>query len=265
MNRSIMQRLVGIALASVLASATLVRSAELKFNTQDLPPFNYAVDGVVAGPGVDVIKAVCKDAGLECSFQLYPWLRAYKEIEDGLAHGLFLIGHSEEREKLLYFSPPVVATSYGFFVHADDALSYQKPADMTGYTVGVFGPSNTSKSLERVRDQMIKEGVKPLMVEMRPDDESGFRKLGAKRVQAVYSNAEVGHAMLSKLGIKNIRFAGATERLKYYIGLSRKQVDQATYDKFAKSFRKLHSQGVIGNILAGYQMKDVPQKSWNEK
>ena len=254
-----------IKLTSCLVAACCSLSlgaAELRFNTQDFPPFSYAVVGAVAGPGVEVIRHVCKDVKLDCSFALLPWARAQHEVEEGTAHALFLIGWNEERAKTLYFSHPILETHYGFFVGVDNPLQYRQPADVAGYTVGVYGPSNTSKSLERIRDRMSKDGVQALRIDMRPDDESGFRKLGLARVQAVYSNHDVGRSMVARLDIKNIRYAGHDESLKYYVGFSRKHVSQAVVDQFNAGFRKAHQDGTIGRILAAHQMKEVPQKSW---
>lgn len=254
------------AMACGLCFVPLAASAgELKFNTQDFPPFSYLANGQVAGPAVEVVKAVCKEARLECRFELLPWIRAQKEIEAGEAHGLFLIGWSEERAKQLHFSPPVVASAYGVFAHADDPLRYLKPADLAGYTVGVFGPSATSRSLERLRDQVVAQKLKPVVIEMRPDDESGFQKLEGKRVQAVYSNQHVGEAMVAKLGLKQVRYVGAAEPVRYHIGLSRKAVDAASAERFDQAFRKLHHEGVIGKLLAAHRMQDVPRKAWDEK
>ncbi len=240
----------------------------LKLNTQDFPPFHYlqnsVSDNAVAGPAVEVIKKVCQEADIKCVFKLLPWNRAQKEVEDGESHGMFLIGWNQQRAKSLYPSYPIVQTAYGFFVHNDNPLQYQKPADVAGYSVGVFGPSNTSTSLEDIKGNMSKDGLEPLNIDMRPNDEAGFRKLNIQRVQAVYSNREVGNAMIAKLGLTNIRYAGDHKYLKYYIGFSRKHTDKAIVDKFNEAFLKLHREGEIGRILAKYQMSDVPEKDWKD-
>lgn len=248
---------------------TNVYADELKFNTQDFPPFHYLEEkdgisnGKIAGPAVELIQQVCQDANMSCSLRLLPWTRAQKEVEKGDAHALFLIGWNEEREKLLYFSYPIVQTAYGFFVHTDNNLNYHNPSDITGYTIGVFGPSNTSKSLEEIKDKMLKSGIPPFTIDVRPNDEAGFRKLNMQRVQAVYSNREVGNAMVAKLGLKNIRYAGDHKYLKYYIGFSKKYVNKSVVDKFNESFKKMHQAGKVSEILAKYKMEVLPEKDWN--
>lgn len=255
---------------SIYSAGINADAAELKLNTQDFPPFHYisknddGSNGKVEGPAIELIERVCKEAGISCSLNLLPWNRAQKEVENGEAHGLFLIGWNAEREKVLYPSYPIVQTAYGFFVHINNNLQYKNLSDVAGYTVGVFGPSNTSNSLEKIRDSMGKNGVTPLKIDMRPNDEAGFRKLNLERVQAVYSNREVGNSMVAKLGLANIRYAGDHKELKYYIGFSKKYVDKSTVDKFNETFLRLHREGEIEKILAKYKMSHVPETDWKD-
>lgn len=249
-----------VLLACVTMFSFSVNAMELRFNTQDFPPYSYLADGMVSGPGVEIITRVCTEMKLNCSFKLLVWTRAQKEVEEGMAQGMFFIGKNPEREKWLYFSPPIIQATYGFFVNMDNALKYSKPVDISGYSVGVYGPSNTSVSLEKIRDQMSKKGAKPINIDMRPNDEAGFHKLSANRVQAVYSNHDVGIAKIAKIGLKNIRYAGSHERVTYYVGFSQKYVDKSTVDQFNTVLLRLQKSGEIGKILARYQMKDMPHK-----
>jgi polar amino acid transport system substrate-binding protein len=240
---------LALALGALLAPTGPVDAAELIFNTQDFAPFNYAVNGVVSGPAADVIRRVCADMKIECPMRLLPWRRAQQEVEEGKAHAMFVIGWNAERAKWLHFSPPLLATEYGFFVRSDSPLTFKQNTDVKGYTVGVFGPSNTATALEKIKTE-----IKDLAIDMTPDDEAGFKKLSLGRVDAVFSNKDVGHDLIRKLGIKNVRYAGRQQSLKYYIGFSQKFTDKTLVDQFNVAFRILHKQGVIQEILARYRM-----------
>jgi hypothetical protein len=37
---------------------------------QDFAPFNYEVGGVVSGPAADIIRKICSDIKIVCSFNL---------------------------------------------------------------------------------------------------------------------------------------------------------------------------------------------------
>ena len=229
--------------------AGFANGAELKFNTQDFAPFNYEVGGLVSGPAADIIRRICSEAKIDCSMHLLPWRRAQDEVANGTAHGLFVIGWNEERAKTLYFSPPILNTEYGFFVRDNNPLKFKQNSDVKGYTVGVFGPSNTATSLEKIKAE-----IKDLTIDMTPDDEAAFKKLSLGRVDAVFSNRDVGNDMMRKLSLKNLRYSGRQQSLKYYIGFSQKFTDKNLVDQFNTTFRNLHKRGVIQEILAKYKM-----------
>jgi polar amino acid transport system substrate-binding protein len=241
------------ALAILLAMWGPADGAELILNTQDFAPFNYAVNGVVSGPVADVIRRVCSDMKIECQMHLYPWRRAQQEVEEGKAHGMFVIGWNAERAKWLYFSPPLLTTEYGFFVRDDNPLVFKQNADVKGYTVGVFGPSNTATALEKIKAE-----IKDLTIDMTPADEAAFKKLSLGRVTAVFSNRDVGYDLIRRLGLKNIRYSGRQQSLKYFIGFSQKTTDKKLVDEFSATYRALHRQGVVQEILAHYRMEAAP-------
>ena len=162
---------------------------------------------------------------------------------------MFVIGWNAERAKSLHFSPPLLVTEYGFFVRNDSPLTFKQNTDVKGYTVGVFGPSNTATALEKIKAE-----VKDLAIDMTPDDEAAFKKLSLGRVDAVFSNRDVGYDLVRTLDIKNVRYAGRQQSLKYYIGFSQKFTDKKVVDQFNVTFRTLHQQRVIQEILARYRM-----------
>jgi len=242
-----------VALGASALALTSALAAQLTFNTQDFSPFNYEANGAVAGPAADVIRRICTDMKIECPMRVLPWRRAQQEVEDGRVNGMFVIGWNEERAKWLHFSPPLMVTEYGFFVRDDNPLAYKQIADVRGYSVGVFGPSNTATTLEKIR-----ASLGDLTIDMTPDDAAAFKKLSLGRVRAVFSNREVGVDHLNRLGIANVRYAGRHSTLKYYIGFSQKFTDKALVDQFNATFRTLHERGVIRDILARYGMQPTP-------
>jgi polar amino acid transport system substrate-binding protein len=247
--------LVSLALvAAVSVAAALMPAwgdaAELILNTQDFAPFSYESNGVVSGPAADIIRRVCADMKITCTQRLLPWRRAQQEVEEGKAHGMYLIGWNPERAKVLHFSPPILNTEYGFFVRDDNPLHFTRDADVKGYLVGVFGPSNTATALAK-----IKADTGDLTIDMTPDDEAAFRKLSFGRVNAVFSNRDVGFDLMKKLGISNVRYAGRQQTLKYFIGFSQKHTDKKLVDQFNATYRTLHKQGVIQEILGRYRME----------
>ena len=240
---------LALAAGALLAPTRPADAAQLIFNTQDFAPFNYAVNGVVSGPAADVIRRVCANMKIECPMRLLPWRRAQQEVEEGKAH--WDVRHRLERRagQVAALLAPLLSTEYGFFVRNDNPLTFKQNTDVKGYTVGVFGPSNTATALEK-----IKADVKDLAIDITPDDVAAFKKLSLGRVDAVFSNKDVGFDLVQKLDIKNVRYTGRQQSLKYYIGFSQKFTDKQLVDQFNTTFRTLHKQGVIQEILARYRM-----------
>ncbi|MFH2092402.1 MAG: ABC transporter substrate-binding protein [Pseudomonadota bacterium] len=251
-------------LSAVLLSCTISvccaydASFRLKLATQDFQPFSYLANPreselsaqKVAGPAAEIIHSVCSEMGTSYVLSLLPWRRAqYDTREAGIYHGLFLIGWNQKRSEWLYFSPPILQTEYGFFVTKDNPMNFKQGADLKGYTIGVFGPSNTSKSLEKIKSE-----TDNFIIDMRPDDISGFKKLSIGRVNAVYSNKDVGFAILVKNNITNVRYAGMHKTLDYFIGFDKKNTPKDFVDEFNNTFIQLYNKKIIQGILEKYQM-----------
>jgi polar amino acid transport system substrate-binding protein len=245
-----------LAFALVFTNPVSSVAAELVFNTQDFAPFNYQIDGVVSGPAAEIIRQVCQEIEITCTLRLLPWKRAQEEVRTGKANGMFVIGWNEKRSKWVHFTPPIMNTEYGFFVKDDNSLKFSQLSDIQDYTVGVYGPSNTANSLNKVKAQMEKENLKPIKIDMRPDDEAGFKKLSLGRLNAVFSNRDVGHALIAKLNLKGkIRYAGASKRLKYYIGFAQEHNDKGLLEKFDKAYLELYNRGTVKKILDRHSME----------
>lgn len=224
-------------------------AGELKFVTQEFAPFHYSEGKNVAGPGAEIVRLVCGKMNANCSIRSYPWTRAQKMVREGKANAMFLIGKNKTREEWLWFSHPILQTEYGFFVQKDNPLQFKKADDVKGLKVAVFGPSNTSKSLDKIKLE-----IKDLIIDMTVNDEPGFRKLPRGRVDAVYSNKDVGFALISRLELKGIRYAGMHRELEYFVGFSKQYNDRQTVDAFNEAFMELYKSGTVLEILDRYKM-----------
>lgn len=224
-----------------------LRAAEpLHLVTQEFPPFSYQQNGVISGLAPTLVQRICAEMQRECTMEIMPWRRAQEAVRLGRFDGMFLIGHTPERERWLHFSPPIVATEYGLFVRADDPLQFRQPADLAGYRVAVYGPSGTSHSLEALSREVAIE------INLYPDAEPGFRQLPVGRVDAVYSNRMVGEALITRLRLSGIRYAGRHRRLNYFVGFSRASVPAATVTAFAQAWQRLKHRGELDVLFQQY-------------
>lgn len=247
---------IAILLVTLVPSHEAWSSENIRFVTLEFSPFIYGENQVVAGPGRDLIAAVCAQARITCSYDIYPWRRAQELIKNGDADGMMVIGRNAQREEWIRFSPPHFRTEYGFFVNSTEAMVYSDVSQLQGLKVGVFAPSNTATQLARIRDGMISAGLVPLEIEERPDDPSGFRKLAAGRIGAVYSNRDRGHRIVDEEGLSQaVRYAGGHQGILYYAGISRNFPDQALVDRFESAWRELFRRGDAQKIIESYGLE----------
>lgn len=249
------QRDVNLPLTAAFDQQTVASlfKQTLILNTQDFPPFHYKIHAFkdrVYGPIPEVIRVVCLEAQLNCLFRLYDWGHAQELVKQEKAHGMFVIGWNAARAKFLRRSLPIIETEYGFFVRDDDPLTYTQIADIRDYTIGVFGPSNTSRTLRQIANTLRAKGMRIHVKEIR-DDKPLFQELAdGSGVRAVFSNKDVGNTIINGRGLTNIRYAGQYKTLLYYVGFSQKLVSAATVKQFDATFRTLQKAGVVQEIYA---------------
>ncbi|WP_108652791.1 substrate-binding periplasmic protein [Dongshaea marina] len=228
---------------------------ELSFATQQFAPFSFEIGGEIHGPMPEIVRSACELSKISCDLKLLPWPRAQKYVYFGVINGMFPIGWTEKRAARLYFSEPILSTEYGLFVKEDSKLVMTEKTDLSGLTIGAYGPSNTSRSLIKLTKDM-----KNVKLDITPHDEFPFKKLAVGRVDAVYSNKNVGEALIAKLGLNNIKYAGRHRTLDYYIGISKKHTDENLAREFFATIVLMKEKGVIRNILSGYTMDEALAK-----
>jgi len=246
----------------LLMQSSFAKDTELIFNTQEFSPFNYSSSGKAAGPVLEVINAVCAKLKISCIHKVMPWRRAQKEVRDGDADGLFVVGKNKSRESWLYFSLPIITTEYGFFVLKSNTKTFKTLDDIQGYKVGVFGPSNTSNSLLKISEKLEDDNKTPLDIRTLYDDTLVFKQLNSETrgLQAVYSNKDVGNDLIKKLNLKNLKYMGKQKELNYYISFSKKTVSKEMVDKFNQVLRNMHLNNELKYILEKYSLQSANLK-----
>ncbi|ABC33242.1 ABC-type amino acid transport/signal transduction systems, periplasmic component/domain [Hahella chejuensis KCTC 2396] len=245
-------KILTAALTALCMGAATLASAEdkLVFNTQDFRPFTYLEKGEVAGPGTELVKLICKASEIQCEFNLLDWTVAQQQAKEKQVDGLYVIGWNEQRSEWLHYSLPILKTSYGFFVSESDTRQYSTLYNFSEHQVGVFGPSNTSKTLETIGTAM------PTMkIVLAKDDLVSFRMLSDKKVDSVYSNRDVGFEILRQLGLKDIRFAWNHKSINYYVGFVKGHTSRKVINKFNKTLRQLYKDGEAQKVLDKYQLE----------
>lgn len=245
-----------LAAVMVLIAIPAMAEERLRFVTLEFAPFIYGENQQVAGPGRDVIAAVCERAGIACTFDIYPWRRAQELMKAREADGMMVIGRNPAREEWLDFSPPMFRTEYGFFVTSGNTIPLDDVAEVAGYRIGVFAPSNTETQLRALSEELAAAGLDPLIIDGHPDDAAGMRKLAAGRLDAVYSNRDRGWGIVADEGLDGqVRYAGAHKAILYYAGIAKAYPDREVAERFFDAWRALYDDGTAQALIEAYGLE----------
>ena len=218
-------------------------ASNTSFLTFEFPPFSYKFEGHPSGPFRDMIDDVCLELGSECSFETFPTRRSKFLISEGKGDAIYPIAWFESRAENFYFSVPFMMTEYGVFLSAENKTTITSVDDLQGLYVGVFGPSNTSNSLEDLNAILVDKGLKPMKI-MIQRDESGnlMRMLDSNRIDAYYSNRSLGEFRAKQFGIEGVRYAWKDKRLLYFVAFPKATTDIKFVEKFNKAALKVFSK-----------------------
>lgn len=138
---------------------TLEEEERLYIVTSPWKPYMYEEDGEYKGIYVDIMDLIFDNLDIEYKFEIFPWPRAYKMGEEGVADGLLGASYKPERESVVRYTPeqktmvdkvnkgaPIGKAYLGivlqsFFVRkvTKDSFIFDSPEQIaeSGYRVGV--------------------------------------------------------------------------------------------------------------------------------
>ena len=240
-----------IAIAAGLTLMGICQADELRFVTEDFPPFTYAsataTEDRAAGPFVEIVAAVCARLRIDCPVQLLPWRRALALAEDGEAQGIFTVIRSPDRERAFHLTRMLVTSRYGVYARSASRFVFHRPEDLAGRSVAVYGPSGTSFVLGQ---HLAEVGDVTLILEA--DNRRLLRMLEAGRFgeQGVaVVNQDVAWHLIDQEGHSDIHEAGELQPVSYAIGLSRAAVSEAEFERFNDALEALIADGSVAAIL----------------
>jgi polar amino acid transport system substrate-binding protein len=70
--------LILLFICSFSAQALTEKTDALTIYTEQFPPYNFKLDNKLVGINLELTKAACELAKIDCQFELYPWNRSMK-------------------------------------------------------------------------------------------------------------------------------------------------------------------------------------------
>lgn len=234
-------KFISLVLVLILSQSTY---AKTHFSHHSFPPFTYSENGESKGSIIELVRRVCLEMNEECTFSFLPNRRAKQYMEQGMVSGTIPLGWNTERDQWIYFSVPLLTTSYSFYAQEGSTFTFNQLSDLEGKTIGVFGPSNTQYTLEKIRDEMISQKLIPFRIDDHPNaDGRGLIKLANGRYDLYFVNQDVAEYRIKNLHIKGIKNIGLGKKLEYSIGFAKEHNNPNFITHFNKTILSLYQNG----------------------
>jgi hypothetical protein len=232
---------------------------ELNVALHSFPPFQYKENGEIIGPTLKIINTICDEARVKCNITMGAFNEQYEKAIKNEADIIitFLINNDVERNKLFLLSPPILKTSYSFFVNSDSKWVWTgNIRDLDGRNIGAYGPSGTSNIAKRLID----ENTKATMV-LEKTNLVVFEKLisslyGEKA--CIIVNTDVGLAYLRKGNITGPKIAGKIEDGYFGLGFVRSSSKFYLAPRIMKAIEVSKKNGLIPYYLKNNDPPLVP-------
>ena len=191
-----------------------------------------------------IVKEAFGAEGVEVSYVFLPWKRGFEDAKAGTYQGSLIWGFNEERAKDFLFSDPVAQLGTSLFHLKSKAFDWNKPEELKGLKIGgVVGYAYGVEDLET-------KGV--LKILRIGSAEANYRKLSSGRIDIVLEDTEVGHGLVSKLGLADTITAHpkTLKPRKYSVIISKKVANaQHLLEAFNKGLKTIKSDGRYQKFL----------------
>ncbi len=228
---------------------------DLHFVTEEFPPFSYSRGNNAGGALPDVVNQVCRMLNYHCSIEVLPWRRALQLAEDGEVDGIFTVIQSPARSQAFFITPMLVTSGYDFYTRRGSDFTYQRPEDLRGRQIGVYGPSGTSFVLSEAL-----KGVADVEIRLATNNQRLMLMLNAGRFGQnglVLLNRDVARHLVDHHQLYGVRQAGHLAAISYGIGFSRKKVSEVQFQAFNAGLTTLIKDGQLTAILQRYGLQPV--------
>ena len=155
-------------------NAIPTNAQKLTILTEDNPPYNFAVNGKLAGATTQVVEEILRRQQLSSPIQMIPWARAYKRLQTEANVVLFTTARTAEREKHFHWVGPLYSFRLAFFAPRGSDLK-----------LDTFEDAKKVKAIATYKDDFREQLLKSMgfdNLDSSNSPHSGLRKLITGRV-----------------------------------------------------------------------------------
>lgn len=205
-------------------------------------------DGEISGLGADVLRAVARELGDQVHFEVYPWARAQKLVEEGRADILVGPYRTAARERRFQFAEPgFYRDRVVFYARRDTTSAWDGSlASLQGKRIAIIHGWSYGERFEAMRGQ--------LDLHVAPSVELALKLLMAGRADLVASNERDSLPRIDELGIggKVRRLDPAIDTQVGYFALPRGESHRQLRDDIGRVLRKMSTDGRLAKRAKPY-------------
>lgn len=235
---------VCLAAGSVFA----VTVDDVRFMTEELPPFNMkGDDGVASGVAVDVLTEMFQRVGSSKTakdVEVLPWARGLNDVQTTPNTCLFSMGRTQDREPMFKWVGPVLSIKTSVFALKSKGLKINSNADLLELTAGVI-KDDIGDSLAQ------KAGM--TKIDSTSNNLQNVKKLNSGRIDVWIYQDIVAQWQLKGMGFDPNDYEAlyTLEESPIYYAFN-KETDQALIDQLQKALDDLKADGTHQSLVDKY-------------
>lgn len=233
-----------LCLLSHIATASTI---DIKAYTEEWPPYNFLNGKQVTGISTDILRAACNNAHLQCEFQLVPWTRAYKTVQETKNTIIYTIARIPNRETQFVWIGPIFPRTTWIYARAEVADKIHHFKDLEKFKVGAI-------RAEASLTELMNAGVPLSAIRIFNSNTDEMRMLRAGQIDVVV-NTEIGMAVNQQqfdiAANKLVKLMKLYDGGSLYFGMNINS-DPSLIEKLQNAVEKLRRDGKIQSFVQQY-------------
>ncbi|WP_207905876.1 substrate-binding periplasmic protein [Aestuariirhabdus litorea] len=242
----------GTLWVAVTAVAEVPPNYTLSLQTENFPPYNFAVNGSnyakesdIDGISVRIVQELFKRANVGHKMTLrFPWERIYKKALENEGFGVFSMVRSDERSPLFKWVGPLAPDEWVFFARDGSDIQLNSFEDAKGYKVGGYKG-------DALTDYLLEQGFK---VEQAVADHLNANKLASGKIDLWAANSYSGRYLARQEKVIGIKPLLTFDQVDLYLGLNRETPD-GVVEALQSALDSMRQDGTLDSIINDYLEK----------
>lgn len=224
----------------VLAMAGTATAAEIRFVTENYPPFNYLEQGEITGTSAAQIRTLMRDANISYTMEIMPWARALALAEIETDFCVFTAVHNAERDGKFKWIEPLARSRTLLIRRRGSSVAPKTLEEAKAFTIGTQRGDFT--------DDLLRKNNFP-KVDLATDLNLGLKKLMSGRIDLI-PISEKYYERLKRDGVA-VESVLTLDDSTYAIACNR-NVPDTVIGRMQQALDKLIADGTQRRLLESY-------------